>query len=70
MAGIMTDTRPMKDTELGHYVCVAGCLHSHRTITSDGVWVRSPDPLNPDSDLYSSAHRDCHENRAATTERK
>ena len=58
--------RPMKPEELGKYVCVAhgGCLHSPAiTITADGVWVRSPDPdpLNPGSHLYSSAHRDCFE---------
>lgn len=60
------ETRPMKPGELGRYVCVAhgGCLHSPKiTITADGVWVRSPDPdpLNPGSHLYSSAHRDCFE---------
>jgi hypothetical protein len=65
------ESQPMKDSELGRYVCVAhaapgearGCLHRDRTITSDGVWVRSPDPdpLNPGSHLYSSAHRDCFE---------
>jgi hypothetical protein len=60
------ESQPMKDSELGRYVCVArgGCLHTpHRTITADGVWVRSPDPdsLNPGSHLYSSAHRDCFE---------
>jgi hypothetical protein len=64
------DTQPMKDSELGRYVCVAhgGCLHRDRTITSGGVWVRSPDPdpLNPGSHLYSSAHRDCYERWAAS----
>ncbi len=63
------DSQPMKPEELGQYVCVAhgGCLHrgerSGRTINSDGVWVRSPDPdpLNPGSHIYSSAHRDCFE---------
>jgi hypothetical protein len=31
-------------------------------IDADGVWVRSPDPdpLNPGSHLYSSAHRGCY----------
>lgn len=56
----------MQASELGQFVCVAhgGCLHSpHRTITADGVWVRSPDPdpLNHGSHVYSSAHRDCAE---------
>ena len=56
----------MQDSELGHFVCVAhgGCLHSpHRTITTEGVWVRSPDPdpLLPDSFIYSSAHQDCYQ---------
>lgn len=65
------ESQPMKADELGRYVCVAhgGCLHyPHRTITSDGVWVKSPDPdpLNPGSHLYSSAHRDCYENWAAS----
>ena len=67
------ESQPMKPSELGTYVCVAhgGCLHSpHITITSDGVWVRSPDPdpLNPGSHLYSSAHRDCYERWAASEE--
>ena len=65
------ESQPMKASELGRYVCVAhgGCLHSpHITINSDGVWVRSPDPdpLNPGSHLYSSAHRDCYEHWAAS----
>lgn len=55
----------MKPGELGRYVCVAhgGCLHRSSRIESDGVWVRSPDPdpLNPGSHVYSSAHRDCFE---------
>jgi hypothetical protein len=54
----------MKASELGRYVCVRDCRHSPRiTIRSDGVWVRSqdPDPLNPGSHVYSSAHRDCYE---------
>jgi hypothetical protein len=53
------ETQPMKENELGRYVCVAhgGCLHSpHRTIHSDGVWVRQA-PGGP----FSSAHRDCFE---------
>jgi hypothetical protein len=64
------DSQPMKDSELGRYVCVAhgGCLHRNRTITSDGVWVRSPDPLVPGSHFYSSAHRDCYEAWAAREE--
>lgn len=58
------ESRPMRADELGRYVCVAhgGCRKSpFITINSDGVWVRSPDPdpLNPGSHLYSSAHRDC-----------
>jgi hypothetical protein len=59
-----TETAPMKPAELGRYVCVHSCLHSpHITIRSDGIWVRSPDPdpLNPGSHLYSSAHRDCYD---------
>ena len=65
------ESQPMKDSENGQYVCVAhgGCLHSpNRTISSDGVWVRSPDPdpLNPGSHLYSSAHSDCYANWAKT----
>jgi hypothetical protein len=67
------ESQPMKDSELGRYVCVVhpapeagGCLHSpHITITSDGVWVRLPDSLNPGSHVYSSAHRDCYEARQA-----
>ena len=62
------ESQPMKASELGQYVCVVhgGCLHSpHITIPSDGVWVRSPDPNNPGSHVYSSAHRDCYENWAA-----
>lgn len=65
------ESQPMKPEELGRYVCVAhgagqerGCLHYPRTtIDSDGVWVRSPDPdpLNPGSHIYGSAHRDCFE---------
>lgn len=54
------ESQPMKQDELGRYVCVAhgGCLHSpHRTITSDGVWVRVRDSLG--THTYSSAHRDC-----------
>lgn len=56
------ETRPMKASELGRYVCVAhgGCQHSPRiTITSDGVWVKVPDSLNPGGHMYTSAHRDC-----------
>ena len=60
------EVQPMEPGALGRFVCVArgGCLHSPRiTIHSNWVWVRSldPDPLNPDSHLYSSAHRDCFE---------
>ncbi len=67
-AGAIPDTQPMKASELGQYVCVArgGCRHVDRTINTDGVWVRSPDPdplNNPGSYLYSSAHRDCYEHR-------
>lgn len=57
----MNTTNPMRDSELGKYVCVEQCTHRHRTITSDGVWVRKPDSLNPGSHVYSSAHRDCYE---------
>ena len=61
------ESQPMKEDELGKYVCVAhgGCLHTERggrTINSDGVWVRVPDSLNHGSYLYSSTHRDCYEN--------
>jgi hypothetical protein len=53
------ESAPMKDGELGQYVCVthpeAGCLHSPDiTIRSDGVWVKN-------GQLWSSAHRDCFE---------
>jgi hypothetical protein len=60
----MLESKPMKTGELGRFVCVAqgGCLHSpKRTIDSDGVWARSPDPQVPGSYMYSSAHRDCFE---------
>lgn len=55
----MMDTQPMKQGELGRYVCVArgGCLHSPEiTIEEGGVWVRekSGGPI-------SSAHGDCFE---------
>lgn len=63
-----SDTQPMHEDELGRYVCVArgtptgGCLRSPDiTITSDGVWVRYPDSLNPGSHVYSSAHRACYQ---------
>jgi hypothetical protein len=64
------ESKPMEAGELGRYVCVVhgGCLHSpHLTITSGGVWVRSPapDPLSQGRYLYSSAHRDCFEAWAA-----
>ncbi len=64
-------SRPMKASELGRYVCVpsGSCLHSPGiTISADGVWVRSPgpDPLYPGRHVYSSAHRDCYERRAAS----
>ena len=58
------NTQPMREDELGQYVCVArgGCQHSPDiTIQSDGVWVRYPDSLNPGSFVYSSAHRYCYE---------
>lgn len=61
---IIMDCKPMKDAELGKYVCVAhgGCIYSpYITITFDGVWVRS-------NGLYSSAHRACYD-RWANTER-
>ncbi len=48
---------PMKDSELGKFVCVSqgGCLHSPATrIDADGVWVRR-------GGQFSSAHRDCYE---------
>ena len=69
---MIIETAPMKAGELNRYVCVHECLHTGprprdtRTIRSDGVWVRSPDPdpLNPGSHLYSSAHRDCYEAQA------
>jgi hypothetical protein len=51
------ESAPMKDSELGQFVCVAhgGCLHSpHRTIRSDGVWVKQGS-----GGPFSSAHRDC-----------
>ena len=69
------DSQPMKASELGRYVCVpsGSCLHRGLDrrgpmIDADGVWVRSPDPdpLNPGSYLYSSAHRDCYERRQAS----
>jgi hypothetical protein len=68
---MITESAPMKPREMapGTYVCVRDCQHSpHITIRSDGVWVRSPDPdpLNPGSHLYSSAHRDCYEAWAAS----
>lgn len=51
------ETAPMKDSELGQFVCVIhpqeGCLHSpHITINSGGVWVKT-------STLWSSGHADC-----------
>lgn len=62
------ESQPMKASELGRFVCVAqgagearGCLHRDRTISADGVWVRSSDPQVPGSHMYSSAHRDCFE---------
>lgn len=62
----MDNIHPMTDEEMqGRYVCVArgGCLHSpHITITSNGVWVRYPDSMNPGSTVSSSAHRDCYYN--------
>jgi hypothetical protein len=63
---MITESAPMKPHEMapGTYVCVRDCRHSpYITIRSDGVWVRSPDPdpLNPGSHVYSSAHRDCYE---------
>lgn len=60
----MNETQPMREDELGRYVCVArgGCQHTpHITINADGVWVRYPDSLNPGSFVYSSAHRTCYE---------
>jgi hypothetical protein len=52
-----SESAPMKDSELGQYVCVLACLHSpHITIRSDGVWVKQG-PGGP----FSSAHRDCYE---------
>jgi hypothetical protein len=67
------DSQPMKASELGRYVCVpsGSCLHRGldrrgSMIDANGVWVRSPDPLNPGSYLYSSAHRDCYERRQAS----
>lgn len=60
----LPDTQPMREDELGRYVCVArgGCLHTpDLTIREDGVWVRYPDSLNPGSHVYSSAHRTCYE---------
>jgi hypothetical protein len=63
---VITESRPMKphEVQLSTYVCVRDCRHSpHITIRSDGVWVRSqdPDPLNPGSHIYSSAHRNCYQ---------
>jgi hypothetical protein len=60
------ESAPMKDSELGRYVCVihppAGCLHSpHITITSDGVWVKSETGPYGVTGTVSSAHRDCYE---------
>lgn len=52
-----TESAPMKDSELGQYVCVAqgGCLYTpNRTIRTDGVWVKT-------GQQWSSAHRVCHE---------
>jgi hypothetical protein len=44
----------MKPSELGKFVCVANCRQDHRTISSDGVWVKT-------GTMFSSAHRACHE---------
>lgn len=49
------ESQPMKQSELGRYVCVAhgGCLRTpHTTIMADGVWVKA-------GQQWSSAHRDC-----------
>jgi hypothetical protein len=59
----MIESAPMKDEELGHYVCVApaGCLHApKRDINADGVWVKA-------GQQWSSAHRDCYEASAGIT---
>jgi hypothetical protein len=52
-----TETAPMKDSELGQFVCVihppAGCLLSPDiTIRSDGVWAKT-------GQLWSSGHARC-----------
>jgi hypothetical protein len=60
------ESAPMKDSELGRFVCVPSgdCLHSpDLTIHADGVWVRSPG-----GNTYSSAHRDCFEARRVRDE--
>lgn len=56
------DAAPMKDSELGRYVCVIhplpGCLHSpDATIRADGVWVKA-------GQMWSSGHADCYQRRA------
>jgi hypothetical protein len=56
--GQRTESRPMKDSELGRYVCVtrpaAGCLHRSTTVSADGVWVKT-------GQQWSTAHRDCYQ---------
>jgi hypothetical protein len=46
----------MKPDELGKFVCVANCRRRHRTIWSDGIWVKK-------GTQFSSAHRACHESQ-------
>jgi hypothetical protein len=63
---LLSDATPMKESELGKYVCVidGGCLHSpHITITSDGIWRKRPNPAGPSPYVYTSAHRDCYVRR-------
>jgi hypothetical protein len=58
----MPEIQPMKEEELGKYVCVArgGCkLSPYRTIYEDGVWVQYRNSGGPPSHVYSSAHRHC-----------
>lgn len=54
-------TAPELEAKPMHPAAHGGCVHPHRTITADGVWVR----VGGIGGQFSSAHRDCYERWAA-----
>lgn len=60
--GKESETRPLKEDEYGHYLCVASCSEQDQVIRANGVWVRTE---TYDQVSYLCAHLQCHENNTS-----